>query len=567
MPRFLLCLWALLAPVAAAASEEPGRCPEYTGETRVYWGDLHVHTAYSLDAWGYGTIQTPADAYRFAQGGEIAITDEFTVALEEPLDFMAVTDHAEWLGLLYLCTDPEWRDHPYCGLMTERAGRATGGEVFAEYVIPTITQAEPAQPQLCLEDPDACRAAAQSQWQRIQQQTEAANQPCRFTAFHGYEWSGTPDYSHNHRNVIFRNAEVSAQAIDYLRYPSPQRLWRELARQCRAEDGCDAIVIPHNTNMGDGKSFVVEAEDAATLALRARYETLVEIHQEKGSSECLYAFGQPDEDCGFELFLTRNSRPTEPEGFAEAEWRKMGSTYVRALLGRGLRVFQETGVNPLQLGIVGATDNHAATGGLVEEEQWPGSVFGLGSLERTMTRLAWNPGGLTGIWAEENTRDSLFDALKRREVFATSGPRIKVRLDASLSPLDCGAPAPGPVFPMGSELTGAKTAPYFMVRAQRHRTPLQSIELVKVDLHDGQRRKKRVPIWRSEEGEDAVCQTWQDAGFDPASPALWYARIKEAPTLRWSAHHCRSKGRCDDFPGADVQVQERAWTSPIWHLP
>ena len=229
-------------------------------------------------------------------------------------------------------------------------------------------------------------------------------------------------------------------------------------------------------------------------------------------------------------------------------------------------MFGESGINPLRLGIIGATDNHAATGGLVAEDAWQGSVFGIGSLDRAMVRLAWNPGGLTGVWAAENTRDSIFAALKRREVFATSGPRIKLRLDASLAPVDCEAPEAAR-FPMGSELPQAEEAPWFIVRAEQHRTPLQAVELVSLSLDDHGLGQQVVELWRQDEGEASVCVAWRDPHFYRALPSLWYARVKEMPTPRWFAYHCQREGRCDEFPGADVEIQERAWSSPIWYLP
>ena len=201
--------------------------------------------------------------------------------------------------------------------MTDKAGRLTGSAVFTEYVIPTITQANPEPTEICLKDPAACDTARQSQWRRIQEQTNAANSPCEFTALHGYEWSATPDYSHNHRNIIFRSNAVTQDPIDYLRYPNPLALWQALEKQCQSETGCEALAIPHNTNMGDGKSFDVETESDDVRLLRMRYEKLVEIHQEKGSSECLYAFGSPDEDCSFQSYLTLNSRPKQASEFTE----------------------------------------------------------------------------------------------------------------------------------------------------------------------------------------------------------------------------------------------------------
>ena len=480
---------------------------------------------------------------------------------------MAVTDHAEWFNLLYVCTDPQWSESNYCNTMTEKNNPANGQEVFAEYVIPTITKARPVPTELCKSDKKACRQAMDHQWGRIQEQTHQANDPCKFTSFAAFEWSATPEFSHNHRNVIFANENVTPQALDYLAYPSPEKLWKEIDRQCKRSDGCEAIVIPHNTNMGDGKSFDVETESADALSLRARFERLVEIHQEKGNSECLPAFNSSDEDCNFERYLTLNSVPTPKEKYTKEQWEKMRSGYVRGLLLRGLSGYEASGeahVNPLQLGIIGSTDNHAATGGFVEEDQWLGSVFGLEDFDRSMTRVAFNPGGLVAVWAEENTRQSIFASLQRREVYATSGPRIRARLFASNAPLDCAAPAG---VSMGGELPTETTTPHFLIQAQYDRTPLQQIEVIKGELIDGIATESVHKVWQNTKGGLDICVTWEDKSFDPTSPTFWYVRVLESPTPRWSEHRCLAEERCEDFPQARQTIRERAWTSPVWYLP
>ena len=484
----LLCLFA----TAFTTPVQADMCDHFVqGQKNVYWGDLHVHSGYSLDAWGYGTANTPAEAYAFAKGAPIKLVDGREVQLPRPLDFMAVTDHAEWFNLMYICTDPLGSDHPYCDILTEKNTPQTGTEVFRNYVLPTITEANPQPTELCDEQPELCRTAHLSQWQRVQAQANAANEPCRFTSFVAYEWSATPDYSHNHRNLIFANDKVTDDALDYLRYPTPQLLWRELQKQCRAEDGCDVIAIPHNTNMGDGKSFDIETETPDVLALRAKYERLVEIHQEKGNSECLPSFGQTDEDCNFELSLTKNSQPSSADDYTQAEWERMRGSYVRRLLLRGLYGFQQSGerqLNPLQLGIIGSTDNHSGTGGFVEENTWPGTVFGFGNFERTMARVNWNPGGLVGVWAQQNTRENIFAALKRREVFATSGPRIRVRLAAGSSQFACSGATnndrAGSV-PMGGTLVEPEAA-FFRIQAQADNMPIGAIEIIKGQLVEGE---------------------------------------------------------------------------------
>lgn len=563
----LLCL-----STSAIAQNCPGTV---AGQKQVYWGDLHVHTGYSLDAWGFGTTASPRQAYEFARGAPLRLPTGENVKLARPLDFMAVTDHAEWFNLMYTCTDPGANDHPYCDILTEKNTPTEGLEVFRNYVVPTITKAIPAPTLLCEEQPELCGAAHQSQWQRVQDQTNAANDPCSFTSFVAYEWSATPDFSHNHRNLIFADENTTPDAIDYMRYPSPEKLWAELDRQCLPEEGCDVIAIPHNSNMGDGKSFDVETESPDQLALRAKYETLVEIHQEKGSSECLPAFGQTDEDCNFEISLTKSSRPATPASYDKAEWERMRGGYVRRLLLRGLYGYQQSGkrqVNPLQLGIIGSTDNHAATGGFVDEETWPGTVFGSGDFDRSMTRVAWNPGGLVAVWAEQNTRQAIFSALKRREVYATSGPRMKVRLSAANTELSCDAgnesKPTGAIVPMGGEFSSLSNAGiHLRIQAQADHTPIARVEIVKGWINGGELFERVEQVWVKKTGAADLCVVWHDKTASADRPAFWYARVLEAPTPRWSAFQCQAEGRCAEFPKADQWISERAWTSPVWYLP
>jgi len=553
-------------------------CPGYSpGHKQVYWGDLHVHTAYSLDAYGFGTLRTPAEAYRFAKGDAVG-SPAGDVQLERPLDFMAVTDHAEWLDLMYTCTDPRMSAHPYCVKLRKMSTQEAGAIVFRDYVMPTITQAQPAKADICTEDPSACDDALLSQWERLQQQTNAANDPCTFTALNGFEWSATPNFSHTHRNIIFASDKVTPTPVDYIRFPEIGQLYSQLEAGCRAEDGCDAITIAHNMNMGDGKSFDVETESERTLALRTRYERLVEVTQEKGTSECLpeYADRASKADCGYENYITSHSRQKPLADFEEEEWERMRSTYARGLLRRGLLTYAnrpDAEGNPLQVGFIGSTDTHTGLGGYVEEDQWQGTVFGIGNFERNMSRLGFNPGGLVAVWAEQNTRESIFSALKSRETYATSGPRIALRFDAAkdgevpacksggaLAPISGGTP-------MGSILPETSQSATFRIAVTGDKAPLEKIEIIRGTLKGDTYEESILPVWESEQGEANACVIWSDPDFDLAAPAYWYARVTEVPTPRWSSYICQEAGRCDEFPDADVTIQEHAWASPIWHLP
>lgn len=560
------------------AQPEDVNCPGYSsGHKQVFWGDLHVHTAYSLGAYGFGTLRTPAEAYRFAKGDRVG-SPAGDVQLDRPLDFMAVTDHAEWLDLMYTCTDPRMSAHPYCVKLRNQSTQETGGTVFRDFVNPTLTQAKPVKADICTEDPAACDDALLSQWERLQQQTNAANDPCTFTALNGFEWSATPNYSHTHRNIIFASDKVTPTPVDYLRFPEIDQLYAKLEAGCRAEDGCDAITIAHNMNMGDGKSFDVETESERTLALRTRFERLVEITQEKGTSECLPAYVDRETlgECGYEPYITSHSRPKPLADFEEEEWERMRSTYARGLLRRGLLTYAnriDAKGNPLQVGFIGSTDSHTGLGGYVEEDQWQGTVFGIGNFERNMSRMGFNPGGLVAVWAEQNTREGIFSGLKNRETYATSGPRIAVRFDAAKGgelPACTSGGALAPIAggtPMGSVLPETSQSATFRIAVTGDKAPLEKIEIIRGTLRGASYEESVLLVWQSDQGEANACVVWSDPDFDPAAPAYWYARTTEVPTPRWSSYICQEAGRCEEFPDADVMIQERAWASPIWHLP
>lgn len=561
-------------PAPELAASEASRCDSFEpGQKQVYWGDMHVHTSISLDAYAFGTVDGPEAAFAYARGEPVQFYGD-TIRLERPLDFTAVTDHAEWMDLMYICTEPENANDLYCqNLTAQKSNPLVGAQIFQGYVVPTITQAEPQRTPICVEDPERCLSAAANQWQRAQDAANAADDPCNFTALIGYEWSATPSYSHTHRNIIFRNENVTQQAIDYIRYPSTTALWEQLEAQCLPEDDCDVIAVPHNTNMGDGVSFDVETETDAQLLLRAKYERLIEIHQDKGNSECLPEIGATDEnDCNFELYLTNHSQATRREDFSEEDWNATRSSYVRSLLLRGLAAYDknpELG-NPLQLGIIGSTDTHSATPGRVEENGWRGEAFSQNLVNVIMSRPDYNPGGLVAVWAEENTRDSIFTALKNREVYGTSGPRIEVQFKAATAGEDLSCTSdllPGSAIPMGGEFTSASEAPTFIVQSRADRDPLAEIEIIKGTYQNGDVVETVQSVWSDAEGERQACAIWTDPDFDPAAPSFWYARVKETPTKRWSQTLCEEAGNCDRYPDVVSMIQERAWASPIWYLP
>ena len=562
-----LCLSSL-----GYASNEPNACERPSDASkRLLWGDLHVHTANSLDAYAFGVRHTPADAFAFGKGQSLLDTTGELLQIDRPLDFMAVTDHAESFSITYLCGDPGSSNTDYCLGLRDKAQPKTGLSVFRNYLIPLLVVPEPELPAaLC--DSEDCTSANSWQWQRAVRQANDANEPCEFTAFIGQEWSGTPGGAHTHRNVIFRNQHVPDDTFDYLRYPSPQALWAALDEGCTEAAGCRALAIPHNSNLAEGLGFDIETESPETLALRARYERVAEVFQSKGQSECLAPeWTDESSDCSFEVSIPASIQKKLNLGGEEAKeaWSQLRKAYLRDVLNRGLNNYQAMGTNPLELGFIGSTDTHSANPGDVTEDDWSGDVWSQGEgAKGRFRRLSFNPGGLVGVWAETNTRESIFDALHAREVYATSGPRIGLRVFADDKPAGrCESrQAPSASTVMGGTLPSKIDKVYFTVIAQSDKTPLVGIEIVKSEAGE-EPVTEVLSVATDDSGRDYWCIEWQDATFKPNTAAYWYVRVEEGPTPRWSKVDCVAEGLCQDYPGANRDVQERAWSSPIWYYP
>ena len=580
---------SLLAVVLCGATSvaSAARCPDYSALKNAYFGDMHNHTSYSLDAYNFGTRTDPAQSYAFATGAAVDIGlgyDPDTNEVPGPLgvtigvsggrlDFGAVTDHSEWLATDYGCTaDPAspFYDSHYCTVLRS----AKNGPV-AE--IPCLGFNDATQ--------TGCLAEQTTAWAAENQATEAANAACSFTSFHAYEWTyslGTTDDDSKqtlHRNVFFRNANVPSVPLDAYDYPSSPTLWAALADQCNGSTGCEALTIPHNMNQSNGLVFQLGGYSATDLNRLMKYQRLAEIHQHKANSECLTdtVDGGATVACDFEV----NPELTQPVD---------APGYARAGLKQGVERFATRGYDPLKFGFVGATDNHDGTMGNVGESTWPGFIGARDNTPRrrlTRNPFKTNPGGITGIWAEENTRDALWAALQRRETFATSGPKIAVRFyQYSGLPNPCADPSfPEQVVdrggvPMGGTFASASSAPSFVVYALQDQVPLASVDIVKGSHADGGAVETVYPIAFA---VAPYCITWTDPAFDPAEPAFYYARVKEQPTWRWSHYDCErlkqsnpanwqniAPGCASNDPaagGLDFMIQERAWTSSIWYLP
>ena len=654
-------LWALTGLTACGGDAVPVDLGPPRAEQRTcvdanplrnpYFGDLHVHTVYSLDANTQGTVITPDEAYRFARGERLGIqpyTPEGEPLrfsqLARPLDFAAVTDHAELFGEVAICTDPGATGYfsPECLLYRAAPAQsfiifnliAVGLPELPQFPVPPgiplvsdlpVIGSEGTIPRLpyCGLGGRRCLEAAKTPWRDTQQAADAhydRSDDCRFTTFVGYEWTGAPLSNNLHRNVIFASEVVPEVPPAYQEHPSPEQLWAALDDQCRAEQGCQWLSIPHNSNLSAGTMFETADRsgrpyDAAFAATRQRNEPLAEIYQHKGQSECLNTVGagMQDELCGFEV-LPYNNLTGDRFGGANTG-PPVEQDFLREALKAGLQQERLLGENPFKYGFIGSTDTHLGTPGLAAEADYPGhggaGLAATDSVPEGLTDLIENsPGGLAVLWAEQNTRPALFAAMRRREAYATSGNRPVVRFFGGWDlPADACAAADFVAttdavgVPMGSDLPpppAGAGAPHFAVSALRDPAltaePLQRIQIIKgwvdaagesheqvFDVAGNPANGATVDLDTCETtgpGFPQLCTVWQDPGFDPAQSAFYYARVVENPSCRWSTRQCLAAAvDCadpDSVPEAFADccnadypktVQERAWTSPVWYRP
>jgi len=637
---------AALAPSGRPYGEARAACADRDPLRQAFWGELHVHSALSMDAWLWDVRTTPDDVYRFGKGESILLPPldaegrgTRPVQLKRPLDFVALTDHADFQGEVVLCTraDSPVYDSEICRNyrgenQTEAPTPATFGQRMAGLSNALAAEASHVgrSSALCGADAELCRTAMKTVWQEQQAAAERhydRSAACRFTTFNAYEYTATPALAKVHHNVIFRNERVPEAPIPWIDVPDVYDLWSRLRAECQeAGTGCDVLTIPHNSNLSNGNMFAVTGRDLpleqqrARAMLRVDLERLVEISQIKGDSECRNdawnVIGATDELCGYEQWRGpkfEDCRESTGHGALFDQGCVARTDFVRYALLEGLREERRLGVNPYKLGVIAATDSHNGTPGDVEEwsyDGWaglsdatPASRLAVPAQKVALTYPAMsNPGGIAGVWAEENSRDAIFDAMKRRETFGTSGPRMTARFFGGWGlPADlCAKPdlvergyAAG--VPMGGDLPArpdAAKAPAFVVSALRDAgTPehpggqLQRVQIVKgwVDaeerfhqvVHDvagGPNDAGVDPATCAPRGEghESLCAVWTDPDFDPAQDAVYYVRVLENPSCRWTALQCLAlpeaerPGACAD-PAIPKTIQERLWTSPIWY--
>ncbi len=601
-----LSLSAVFAPLSSAEespferTEQREPCADYDANRRPLFGDLHVHTSYSFDSYLSSQRRDPWDAYRYAQGESIILPDAngdqvVEARIGRPLDFTSVTDHAEFLGQINICTMDAGKPGywwPHC--MMTRAQNIWVQLLAANWWTDLGGQLE--------NDPDKsfacslsdCDAGGAETWRNIQQAAEDnydRSSACSFTSFVGYEYTEAFDQNNMHRNVIFRNTVVTEAPVsiyDTGRQGSFPSLWRQLREHCTdLDNGCDVMTIPHNSNLSGGLMFR-DPRSAQELEDRLFFEPLVELVQHKGASECRYdrlrglGLDTVDEQCDFEQIAADNLNMlgsvhgevrTERANAVPLE-KFARRNMVRNALKDGLALEQELGSNPFVMGFIGSTDTHSAAPGSAEEDNFVGHLGRRDSqYNNVQDHFYSNPGGHAVVWAEENSRDSIFSALRRKETYATSGTRPTLRFFAGDLDDDlCQSPemiskAYQQGVPMGGDITASDSgrAPRFLVSAQKDSgtmlspgTDLQRVQIIKgwVD-GDGTTHEKVFDIAGSADngatidpqtcgrvghGMQQSCTVWQDPEFDADKSAFYYVRVLENPSCRWSTLHCQSAG-------------------------
>lgn len=586
--------------------------------TQVYWGDTHVHTNNSLDARGFGVTLGPEEAYRFARGEEVTTSNGERFKLSRPLDWLVVSDHSDGMGAMkeIIAGNPNLLKDPQVRKWHEAF--RTGAEAAFEATMEVINAFSQGKiPEVVLD-----RTFQQTVWDDYIEIAERFNEPERFTAIIGYEWTSTENGNNLHRNVLYRDgAERARRMVPYTTAESfnPEDLWQWM-RRYEEETGGQLLALAHNGNMSNGIMFPVERNPATGEPLtadyakqRSRWEPLYEVTQIKGDGETHPLLSSDDEFADYETLALGNLNLTVPKEDGMLQYE-----YAREALKNGLKIGTKLGTNPYKFGMVGSSDTHTALAA-VEEDNYIGKHAGtepsperwnhpMAKFEgRQYEGYAMASSGYAAVWATANTRKALFDAMKRKEVYATTGPRMLVRFWGGWDFVEADAKSRLPAavgyakgVPMGGDLTkgpGGKS-PTFLVAALKdpYGANLDRIQIVKgwVDKNgetheqvynviwgNAASRKlnekgKLPPVgntvdvknatWTNTIGDPELIAVWNDPDFDPALKAFYYARVIEIPTPRWTAYDAK-RFNLTVAKEVVMTTQERAYTSPIWYSP
>jgi hypothetical protein len=590
--------------------------------TRPLFGDTHLHTAFSMDAGAFGARLTPRDAYVFAKGNEITSSSGQPVKLSRPLDFLVVADHSDGMGFfpLLIGGDPKIMADPQGRKWHDMIRSGKGAEAAID-IITNFGKGAISKAIMPLPGTPAYRGA----WQETIKAAEEANDPGRFTAFIGYEWTSNTGGNNLHRNVIFRdNADKAGRVEPYttiepLGSDNPVDLWKWMAAY-EEKTGGNVLAIAHNGNLSNGRMFpTVEAFgkklDREYADTRAKWERLYETTQTKGTGESHPYLSPNDEFADFELWDKGNL-----DGSVAKTKDMLEFEYARSALKNGLSLEAQLGTNPYKFGLIGSSDAHTGLAAM-EEENFFGKTTPQEPSPERMTKaffdnrktgvkvMDWevSSSGYAAVWATDNTRASLFDAMERRETYATTGPRMMVRFFGGwdFAAGDAHNRLPAAVgytkgVPMGGDLHAALAgkAPSFLVAALKDPigANLDRIQIVKGwldakgELHEqvydvvwGDAGKRKVgadgklpPVgttvdvanatWTNTIGDPELITVWKDPDFDSQRRAFYYARVLEIPTPRWTAYDAKRFG-IQPMPGTTMTLQERAYTSPIWYTP
>jgi len=589
---------------------------------RPYFGDTHLHTSFSMDAGAFGARLTPRDAYRFARGEQVTASSGQPARLSRPLDFLVVADHSDNMG----CFPDLFAGRPQ--LLADPTGRKwydliQSGEGAKAAIEIIVAFSHNEFPEDLMYFPGT--SGYKSAWRETIAAAEEYNDPGTFTAFIGYEWTSNTGGNNLHRNVILRDGADKASMVEpFTVYPpygsdNPAELWKWMAAY-EEKTGGDVLAIAHNGNLSNGLMFpLVESFgkklDADYVETRQKWERLYETTQTKGDGEAHPFLSPNDEFADFETWDKGNL-----DGSVPKTHDMLQHEYARSGLKLGLQLEEQFGTNPYKFGLVGSSDAHTGLAAMGEDNFFGKTTPQEPSPERMRATfmdnektgikiMDWEVGasGYAAVWATANTREAIWDAMERRETYATTGPRMIVRFFGGwgFSPDDASSRAPATIgyakgVPMGGDLTSAPegTSPSFLVYALRDPigANLDRIQIIKgwldadgnlqemvydVAWSDADERTPgpdgKVPpvgstvdvsnaTWTNSIGEPELITVWSDPDFDPAERAFYYARVLEIPTPRWTAYDAARFG-VDPLAGTRMTIQERAYTSPIWYTP